>query len=1389
LTKHVVRALVVSLLASLVVPLGATGATAAAPSGLTTLLSPGEGETAGGNPTFSWTPVPGATKYRVQVSQSSLFDTTVSGASLDTYNTHFTPVTALPTGVLYWRVAPTDGGSGVGSYTSGSFTRVWADAPVVTSPADGATLTYPDDPLLFTWDPLSGAQKYRIEIDDEINFINPTFGTTTNTSYTLTDPQTNEQTFYWRVQGQSGSVVSPWSEPRSYHVEWPEKPVLTSPAVGATVTDVVLQWSPVAGAASYQLQARPNPDFTNNITLNVDVVKGTRYSPPTTLANGSYFWRVRARDTKSSPNLGAWSSDIGGLPAQFTRAWNDRPTLLTPADEDMYVTVPTFSWTPVPHASHYELWIGTDSNFSPGTYLNCYTNQTSFTPYGLFQSSNPAGLGSCFDQEYPVLDNVIYWKVRGIDAPSGVLGLFSDRFSFMQRHVDVPAYVSPADDAVVTVPTLEWEAVLGVARYQVTIQKNGVNVSTPVVTYATTYTPGNLVSGETYTWFVQTIDDQDRLGAAWVQEARWSFTYQAPTELVALPVALTPDAGASLPIMPSMSWTPVTDAKSYQVWYRVQGTDLEYQLGVTGVPAFTFTGMPPTPDTYQWRVKALDSHGEVIGSTPLRTWTIESLPLVGGLSPAKCTPEVICELNGETPRLSWTPTPYTSGYIVYLANDASFTTIVRQYKTQYPTFTPRESLLDSVAGSAYYWFVRPCRDADSGGGCGAYDNDAFPSAGAFRKRSLPIQPLSPADGATVSSVTFSWQEFSATNAANVPTYRQGAKRYRIQVSTVQDFASILDQQEVDQTTYTPYAKTYPEGPLHWRVAAIDGSNNELTYSVRRTLTKASASIVPVYPLSGAELNVTPYFQWEAQPHAKSYEVELYKNGDVNFSAGNKVTTTVFGGGVTRLPAYAPQSAVPTGTYAWRVRRVDADNLAGPWSTGGVFTLASTPTTLLAPAEGTVFTSRSMLFTWTPVTGAAQYTFEASQSPGFTPTIDSATTVMTAWAPTTVNYPDGTVYWRVKVKDGSGNVIAVSDTRTIVKDATVPKVIAKTPTAGAPISGGAYTVTFSENVVGVSSSTFTMKLAASGSPVPGTVTPGVATETTTATFTPTVPLVPGELYTLALSDGISDVNGNALVPFSWSLRTALKVDAVTPLVQLYWDRDTSTSASGGGYLASRTAGARVSYTFTGTSASILGRKAADGGYAEVWLDGVKQSTVSFYAAGTYWKRVIWSKTGLANTTHKVELRVLGTKPSSATSSWVYPDAFRYGASQLEETSSLVVQSHRTVAKSTATGGSYQLATHTASGDTGSQPYVVLKFKGTGVSWSGFRSTSGGIAKVYVDGVAKATVDTYGAASTSPQTLWSTSGLANAAHTLKIVLTGTKRSGSAGYNVAFDAFTVV
>jgi hypothetical protein len=1388
-------AIALTLLTALGVPL--TSAPAHAVLDAPVLVSPSDGGVSGGNPVFTWEAMPGAVKYRFAISQSPTFDPLV-GSAVDTVNVQYAPPAKLPLGTVYWRVAAVDAANVMGSYAVSSFQHQWAEAPNLVSPEVDAVLNYPDDPLLFTWDPLAGAKTYNVQVDDDAAFSGAvTTYTTNNTSFTLTAPQTNNQQFFWRVQGVSGAVVSPWSDARPYSIKWPVKPVLLAP--GATpVTDVVFSWTPVNGAVKYQLQVSPNQDFANNKILDV-ITTGPRYSPPTTLDNGSYYWRVRAYDTTTvndaKANPGEWSSKIETSPGQlvdalFHREWQVAPTLLSPADADYGVTTPTFSWTPVPYATYYEVDMSTDSAFSSSTSVfTCSTNQTTFTPYQVdtnVQGSQQPTYPSTTCETgltMPPVGAVVYWRVRAIDAPKGVQGIYSQVRSFQLLHQQDVTPVSPANFATVTAPLLTWQPVPGVAQYRVTLIKG--NSVTTATTYATSYVPQILVG--TYTWYVETIDAAGRAGRTPLGDLRRTFTYALPTDgLTSQPALTAPAAGAASLLMPAMTWTPVTNATKYKVWSGVYGTGTYTELGLTSSPAWTSPAVPRSGSTQAWWVEALDSSNVTLATSEVSTYVVGSLGLAQPTSPASCTVPAECVASSNTPKLEWDPVAGAGGYLVYLAKDPSFTTVFRVYETPYTTVTPREALLDSTAGPAYYWFVRPCRSISGPGGtdCGPFDNASFPTARAFHKSSRAVTLLT-ADDSTMATPTFAWEDYFATNNSATPASGQEARTYWIETSTDADFSKRLELEEVDQATYTPYDLSYPDGPIYWRVFATDGSQNALTVSAVRKVNKKTPPLTPLHPAAGATESSTPYFQWAAQPHVASYEVEVYKNGDVLYSLSNKVASATS----VRLTAWTPTTSLAAGEYAWRVRSRDASGNPVAWTDGGKFTVSKAAATLVSPSDATLVKDNSLLFSWTGVTGAAQYRFESSTSPSFSSAVESPVdTVMTSWAPK-AKYPEGTIYWRVKVLDAGGNVLSTSSALSIVKDSVGPTVTAKTPTTKAPVSGGSFTVTFSEPVKGLSASTFVMKVLGSTTTIPGTVTPGATTASNTATFKPSVPLVPGETYALALSAGIADVNGNALTPFTWSVRTDTVVDSASPAVSYFWDRDAGSLASGGAFLASRTSGARVFYTFTGTSVSLLGRRAPDGGYADVYVDGVKQvAKANFYASANQWKVPVWSATGLSNAAHKVEVRVLNSRQTGSTATWVYVDAFKVGTTVTEETSTAVVQAFRTVSLAGALGGTYELETHTATGDTAGQPYVIVRFKGTAISWRGFRGTANGIAGIYVDNVGAGNVDTYGSASSSPTMLFTKTGLSNAQHTLKIVLRGTKQAASTGYTVSTDSFSV-
>ncbi len=256
-------------------------------------------------------------------------------------------------------------------------------------------------------------------------------------------------------------------------------------------------------------------------------------------------------------------------------------------------------------------------------------------------------------------------------------------------------------------------------------------------------------------------------------------------------------------------------------------------------PTATFT--ITRPDVVSGRGLALDGV-----AADAHTWCSAQLANSGAL----------CDNVPATPVLDWAPVTGAGGYLVYLAQDDAFTSRVQDpyaitsNSRWTPTIAELTALADNQTLQSYYWFVRPCVSIRPIINCGPDPiSQTGAATNAFKKISPKVVQTAPADNSTQSGtqVTFSWQDYRATNAA--VTYSGGAApshqsgfRYRLQVSqsaTISD-ANAIDDVEVDQTTYTAFLKTYPEGDLWWRVQAIDAKNNRLAWSDTRKLTKFDA---------------------------------------------------------------------------------------------------------------------------------------------------------------------------------------------------------------------------------------------------------------------------------------------------------------------------------------------------------------------------------------------------------------------------------------------------------------------------------------------------------------------------------------------------------------------
>ncbi|TMQ28485.1 MAG: hypothetical protein E6K82_00135 [Candidatus Rokuibacteriota bacterium] len=236
----------------------------------------------------------------------------------------------------------------------------------------------------------------------------------------------------------------------------------------------------------------------------------------------------------------------------------------------------------------------------------------------------------------------------------------------------------------------------------------------------------------------------------------------------------------------------------------------------------------------------------------------------------------------------------------------------------------------------------------------------------------------------------------------------------------------------------------------------------------------------------------------------------------------------------------------------------------------------------------------------------------------------------------------------------------------------------------------------------------------------------------------------------------------------------------------------TSTNFGTGLAALTRSGTATFTFSGTGVSWIGFRAPSTGIAHVTLDGVSQPDVDTYAPAEQVRAVLFTASGLADTTHTLTITASGQRNPSSIDSLVFVDAFDVTLSASLPTIARVQEIDPAVAYTDGwtAGATLDLWTgeHAAySMTTGAR--ATFTFTGTSVRWIGQRAFAGGIAHVYLDGVQQPDVDTLAPVQEEFQAvMFTATGLAAGQHTLAIEVSGQSTPGSQGVMVVVDAFDV-
>ena len=185
------------------------------------------------------------------------------------------------------------------------------DAPALATPLDNAISTDPTP--VFDWDDPAGAARYEIQVDNNSNFGSPEINQPNLSSSTFT-PGTDlaDGVYSWRVRSSdaAGNASASYSTVRTLIIDSspPAVPTLTSPADEAQIKDdtPAFDWSDAADAATYEILVDDSGSGFGSPEINTIGLSSSDFTPGTPLAEGTYHWKVRAKD--AAGNTGNYSS-------------------------------------------------------------------------------------------------------------------------------------------------------------------------------------------------------------------------------------------------------------------------------------------------------------------------------------------------------------------------------------------------------------------------------------------------------------------------------------------------------------------------------------------------------------------------------------------------------------------------------------------------------------------------------------------------------------------------------------------------------------------------------------------------------------------------------------------------------------------------------------------------------------------------------------------------------------------------------------------------------------------------------------------------------------------------------------------------------------------------
>jgi hypothetical protein len=628
--------------------------------------------------TVQWNSVTYATNYRVELSNDSLFSTTLLDSTLSNSQTFMT-LPDLDYDVKYfWRVYASNATGESAASSSRSFTTEdgLPDVPQLTSPLNNATDL--DTLVSFHWNASNDAEAYEIQVATDSEFNSLFFEDSLSATMVENIKFEFASMYYWRVRAVNSVGESAWTSARTFTVreQEPEIPLLLLPADDQLDVDTLTTfvWNNADRANSYTFQLSTDSLFGS---LFFDVITSdTSENVGGMEFQEKYFWRVKSSNSAGESEYSTVSS--------FTVKAEDAsvPELLSPANNVQNSELsPDFVWSAAQGATKYEFQLSSILDFSSLTENQTLTDTT----YSLN-----------FDLGY---ETQYYWRVRGIGVSDTSDWSPVFNFSTIVDKPEAPVLVSPEDGAVdLDITSLfKWTSVKNAESY--TLQISEVSDFTTMFFESTLSdtmeTAGGFDYQSVYYWRVKASNstgDSD-------YSTTFSFTVKA--EDASVPEPLSPENNSeNVSVSPEFIWSNAQGAVQYE--FQLSNNVQFNTALVSDIQSDTTTGISIDLNfetTYFWRVRGIGAASDSSDWSPVMTFTttpdIPNVPTL--ISPADGTSDL--EIQTE---FVWSSVGSAEDYTIQISESDVFSSVLYD-----STLSDTSIVVDQFEyESTYFWRVK-----------------------------------------------------------------------------------------------------------------------------------------------------------------------------------------------------------------------------------------------------------------------------------------------------------------------------------------------------------------------------------------------------------------------------------------------------------------------------------------------------------------------------------------------------------------------------------------------------------------------------------------------------------------------------------------------------------